>query len=218
MKKVTFYYVRHGQTEYNVKSLMQGWCDSPLTEKGREDAVKAREMLANIKLDKAFCSVSQRCKDTCAIILKDRDIPVVYDEGLRETHFGSFEGVYLYDHLEEINHRRLVTLDWSDVGGENAEMTAKRIMETYQRIFDQCEDGDNVLIVSHGSIFLRIMTVLLKVDKDLYYQLVKNNNLGAVIPNGLLAVFTRTDDEYELKELIGKDPKIVKTLNENKIA
>ena len=62
------------------------------------------------------------------------------------------------------------------------------------------------------------MTVLLKVDKDLYYQLVKNNNLGAVIPNGLLAVFTRTDDEYELKELIGKDPKIVKTLNENKIA
>ena len=29
---VTFYIVRHGQTEYNLKHLVQGWCDAPLTE------------------------------------------------------------------------------------------------------------------------------------------------------------------------------------------
>lgn len=35
---VTFYIVRHGQTEYNLKHLVQGWCDAPLTEAGVRDA------------------------------------------------------------------------------------------------------------------------------------------------------------------------------------
>ena len=33
-KEVTFYFVRHGETQYNVEGLIQGWVDSPLTEKG----------------------------------------------------------------------------------------------------------------------------------------------------------------------------------------
>ena len=38
MKKITFYYVRHGQTLFNILGRLQGWCDSPLTEKGIADA------------------------------------------------------------------------------------------------------------------------------------------------------------------------------------
>ncbi|MCI8606749.1 MAG: histidine phosphatase family protein [Hungatella sp.] len=46
MKKVTFYYVRHEETLFNVLNRMQGWCDSPLTEKGVSHAKEARFLLS----------------------------------------------------------------------------------------------------------------------------------------------------------------------------
>ena len=51
MKTVRFYYVRHGQTLFNEIGKMQGWCDSPLTQKGIEDAHRAREALKDIGPD-----------------------------------------------------------------------------------------------------------------------------------------------------------------------
>lgn len=46
--------VRHAQTIYNEKGLMQGSCDSPLTPESVEQAKNAREQLAGIKFDLAF--------------------------------------------------------------------------------------------------------------------------------------------------------------------
>ena len=40
------YLVRHGQTELNVQSILQGWHDSPLTARGREQALTARTAFA----------------------------------------------------------------------------------------------------------------------------------------------------------------------------
>lgn len=49
---ITVYMVRHGQTMLNRYNRLQGWCDSPLTEKGIEDARLAGRHLADIKLDR----------------------------------------------------------------------------------------------------------------------------------------------------------------------
>ena len=40
------YLVRHGQTELNVQNILQGWQDSPLTERGREQALAVRTVFA----------------------------------------------------------------------------------------------------------------------------------------------------------------------------
>ena len=48
MKKVTFYYVRHGGTLFNVLNRMQGWCDSPLTDQGIREAEEAKELLKSV--------------------------------------------------------------------------------------------------------------------------------------------------------------------------
>ena len=37
-----FYLMRHGQTLFNTLNRIQGWCDSPLTEKGRDQARQVR--------------------------------------------------------------------------------------------------------------------------------------------------------------------------------
>ena len=44
----TIYMVRHGQTFLNKYNRLQGWCDSPLTPKGMEDAHSAGRHLAHI--------------------------------------------------------------------------------------------------------------------------------------------------------------------------
>jgi probable phosphoglycerate mutase len=50
MKKITAYFVRHGQTMLNHYNKVQGWIDSPLTEKGRADAKRAGQQLKGIHL------------------------------------------------------------------------------------------------------------------------------------------------------------------------
>jgi len=48
------YLIRHGQSENNKRKLFSGWSDTPLTDKGREDAQKAGEILSGIAFDHVF--------------------------------------------------------------------------------------------------------------------------------------------------------------------
>ena len=63
MKK-TLYLMRHGQTLFNLRRKIQGACDSPLTELGKEQAKIAGKYFKDIKIDHAYCSTSERCSDT----------------------------------------------------------------------------------------------------------------------------------------------------------
>ena len=54
MKRI--YLVRHGKTFINKYNKMQGWCDTPLTDEGREGAEKAAEALQELPLDIALSS------------------------------------------------------------------------------------------------------------------------------------------------------------------
>ena len=62
------YLMRHGQTLFNVRRKIQGWCDSPLTELGIEQAKAARECLQDITFDHYYSSTAERCCDTLEIV------------------------------------------------------------------------------------------------------------------------------------------------------
>ena len=57
MKK-TIYLLRHGETLFNTQHKIQGWCDSPLTQKGIKQAEIASQWFKNegITFDSAYCS------------------------------------------------------------------------------------------------------------------------------------------------------------------
>ena len=65
------YLVRHGQTEYNVRKLVQGRCDSPLTELGREQALAAGRWLAGheVRPQAAVTSPLGRAFSTLGLLL-----------------------------------------------------------------------------------------------------------------------------------------------------
>ncbi len=85
--------VRHAQTEHNINHLMQGWSDSPITERGREQIEAVAERLSTERFDLAFSSDLQRTRTTAEGILARLDPrpPIRFDELLREWNFGSHE-------------------------------------------------------------------------------------------------------------------------------
>lgn len=88
----TFYIVRHGETEYNIKRIAQGHLDSPLTAKGIEDAEKLGYKFKDINFDLIFSSDLLRAKRTAEIIALERKLAVQTTEILRERSYGKFEG------------------------------------------------------------------------------------------------------------------------------
>lgn len=202
MKKVTFYYVRHGETLFNVQNRMQGWCDSPLTEKGIGNAREARKRLAEVPLKAAYTSTSERCRDTCAIIVEGRGIPVYERKGLKEVNFGTWEGVEVAPHLDEINRRRGTGIHWDDCGGDSNESFAKRVKETYRKIYEECGDQDQILIVSHGAAWLWMQGILLGIDSGTFGKFKEDKGLPK-LPNGFNGVFSCTDGIWRLEAVPG---------------
>lgn len=68
MKQLKLYFVRHGQTIFNKYNRMQGWSDSPLTEKGYADAHQAGVRLSDTKFDAVYASDTTRAMNTARAI------------------------------------------------------------------------------------------------------------------------------------------------------
>lgn len=86
------YLVRHGESVANRDGLVGGHFDSPLSEKGREQAQAAKTGLADIHFDAAYSSDLQRAAETAAIIF-GKPLPHGRQlKDLRERHFGRLEG------------------------------------------------------------------------------------------------------------------------------
>jgi broad specificity phosphatase PhoE len=87
------HFVRHAETLFNVNGQLQGWCDSPLTERGERQAAALGEWMRTVPLAAAFTSDLTRTRTTteAALIGHPAVTPTAMRE-LREWNFGSFEG------------------------------------------------------------------------------------------------------------------------------
>lgn len=70
---VTFYFARHGETQFNIIGKVQGWSDSPLSARGIYSAYKLGTGLADVEFVGACASDSQRAQDTLSIALEARE-------------------------------------------------------------------------------------------------------------------------------------------------
>lgn len=150
MKKL--YLLRHGQTEFNVKKLVQGRCDSPLTDLGRQQAGRAVAWLKahNVVPDKVVSSPLGRAMATASLVaceLLGPDAAVEPCEGIIERCYGTFE---------EGPHDALPTDVWDPgedlipFGGEGSQALQERMVDTLTNIMGA--DGiETLLAVSHGS-------------------------------------------------------------------
>lgn len=154
-KLTTFYLVRHGETEYNLKGIAQGHLDSPLTPKGIEDARKLGVKFKDIFFDMIFSSDLLRAKRTAEIISLERNLAVQTTKLLRERHYGKYEGkpykaVYAYRKLlnklkTQKNHNKV-----KDQFEEDESLISRLI--TFLRETSVAFPGCTILVVTHGGI------------------------------------------------------------------
>ena len=140
------YLVRHGQTELNVQSILQGWHDSPLTARGCEQALATRAAFEDrgVTFDHVYSSPLGRARYTAELIVGE-DQPVELVDDLREWHFGSLEGT---------SNREMPAQPWGDYpvafGGESEGELRERMVAALSRIMARPQHNC-VLAVSHGS-------------------------------------------------------------------
>lgn len=72
--QMSFYFVRHGKTQFNQQHKVQGWCDSPLIEEGVRAARQAGSKLAPVEFVRAYASDKGRTCQTLAELLDARAI------------------------------------------------------------------------------------------------------------------------------------------------
>lgn len=145
---VKLYLVRHGQTEDNVKQILQGQMPGQLTQEGVREAERLCERMKEVPIDVFVSSDLARAIDTCRIIAAPHGKEVVETPLLRERDWGDFTGAYIPD---------LKDRAWPD-NVESAERMMARAKNfiTWLRV---TYPEQTVLAVGHGIINKMIQSV-----------------------------------------------------------
>lgn len=165
---VRIFLIRHGQTDHNVKKILQGHKDISLNLTGIKQGQQLGEYLQNVgvKFDKIYSSDLKRCQETTQEILKlsnQEDLPVVLNSDLRERFMGPIEGMHINDaekYADKHGHG-----SFKDFGED-----AVSFLERLQRgVNASVEDAvlnkvQNVALVSHGGAIRGILGWLQQQD------------------------------------------------------
>jgi probable phosphoglycerate mutase len=146
-----FYFLRHGETEWNKQALAQGQTDIPLNQAGRDQASDATPLLTGHGLKRIVTSPLSRAADTAAIVNGALSLPLERHAGLKERAFGPFEG-------------KPFDRGWYDSGpGQGAEEHEPfnlRIISALAEILERWPGP--VLLVSHGGVYRAFGKILCK--------------------------------------------------------
>jgi len=163
----TLYFIRHGQTDWNVAGRMQGQTDIPINEVGRTQARRNGEILAGLlSSPQEFDFISSplsRPRETMEIIrdalgLEPKEFPT--DKRLMEISFGKFEGM-TFDEIskkmpQEFARRQKDIWRNAPPGGESyCELTA-RVEEWYLEL------ERDTICVAHGGVSRSLRGIVLK--------------------------------------------------------
>lgn len=155
-KEVKIYFVRHGETQYNIEKRMQGFCDSPLTDRGIAQAKSVGKGLADIEFKAVYSSESQRVLDTANYAIGHLNLPINSDSRLKEMNFGVLESLLESEITERYGNilERLFTLNDLHMSAPEGESYSQLFTRTTSMINDIVQkhknEGGNILVFSHG--------------------------------------------------------------------
>ncbi|MCL2574539.1 MAG: histidine phosphatase family protein [Defluviitaleaceae bacterium] len=137
--------VRHGQTDCNLISRIQGHTNSPLNEAGLEQAKRIGRRLSREKVDIIYTSDLIRAAKTAEEINSHHGVELVPNEALREFNFGIFEGRIYGEVAHEIEYHYNKGLPMPN--GESINENFKKIHNYLDEI--TAKNHQNVILVGH---------------------------------------------------------------------
>lgn len=144
------YFVRHGESIWNVQDKICGQTDSPLTDKGHNQAIETGNKIAElgIKADIILYSPLMRAKDTALHISDITGIPARLDDRLLEQNFGVWEGTSPRNATDFKDAKKQFLCSYGT--GESMFRLAQRI---YNLLDDVTSDKEHTyILVAHNGI------------------------------------------------------------------
>ena len=141
---VSFYYLRHGETDWNRQRRCQGHADIPLNQTGRAQAERARDLLVGVRVATICCSPLSRAQETAEIVNAVLGCPIVAIEALKECGMGEVEGAGPGTWYDDWCN------GWTPDGGEIYEEFIERALSGVNEALGH---PGPVLIVSHGGVY-----------------------------------------------------------------
>lgn len=164
--------LRHGQTEFNAGSRMQGQLDSELSELGRAQAIAAAEVLGKLQPLLIVSSDLHRAYDTAVRLGERTGLAIRVDQRLRETHLGDWQGLTHTEVDAQAPGARLAWREdatWAPHGGESrVDVAARSVPLVAELASAEPEWGDPdgpdrpVVLVAHGGLIAALSAALLK--------------------------------------------------------
>ncbi|MGM0499214.1 alpha-ribazole phosphatase [Halanaerobium congolense] len=190
------YLLRHGETDWNQKSIFQGQTDIDLNKNGKNDAQKAAEILQDIKLDQIYSSDLKRAKNTALMISQAKNLKIKENKQLREICFGDWEGLS-FSEIKKQYPKQLASwqqdpLNYSPPAGEKLLDFKKRIVNFFTKMINK-NKGDKILVVAHGGVIKVYLTAILSIDPQNFWQF--------QIDNGSLTELKFYDEDIILSKL-----------------
>lgn len=165
-ERMKLYFVRHGETEWNTQRRFQGRKNSPLTEKGEQQAKNIAEVLRNIPFTRLYSSSLGRARKTAQEIQKGRGIPLEIMDEFIEISMGELEGKTKSDfaelYPEEYEKYLQASLDYNPQAfrGETFEEIQERLRKGMKDLVTKHKEEDVILVVSHGMTLQILFTDL----------------------------------------------------------
>lgn len=161
--------VRHGETDWNLKNILNGTTDIPLNETGVLQSKKTAEFL---KMERKWTSIYSspllRSVQTGKEIQNQLGIPLKIENCLIERDYGCWEG---HD-ISKINFKEII----NDV--ESSQEVINRIIPFMEYLTENYNDNDGVIVVTHGSIIRHIFNIIDPFASEI--KTVNNNSISYI--------------------------------------
>ncbi len=141
-----FYFLRHGETQWNKDRMTQGQMDSQLNSRGILQAERAADILRNEPIDRIVSSPLSRARHTAEAVAQHHDVEIRFDDELMECNLGDHQGNPHGTWLPEYWTGR-----YDPPNGETYSVFCQRVWQAMQRAVAL---GPNTLIVAHGGLWI----------------------------------------------------------------
>lgn len=158
---LNLYITRHGETKWNTEGRLQGWLNSPLTEKGIRQGQQLHQAVKMYDIQKIYSSPSERALKTAISAKGKLDVEIELMDELKEMNMGQWEGKT----LDQIKEREPENFEnywlrphlFVKNTGENFDEMLARTKRALDKIVQENPEG-NVLIVTHGVTLKALMS------------------------------------------------------------
>ena len=207
------YVIRHGETNANKNSVLQGSSNWPLNEDGIKLAKITGEKMKDIKFDVCFSSPLDRAKSTAELVLQNsnnNNVEIIFDDRLKEINMGIYEGKKIKPDELEVPIIKILLFKYNAYlsgrfkGGETAKEVSKRTQSFLKELSKK--NYENVLVSTHGCALRAMLNMLYKNKFSFWQGRVPYNCSVSIIEvkNGKMELIEKDKVYYDEKYIVDR--------------